>query len=240
VRQDPQSGRWQLLKALDPNKDQSYMLYNLSQEQLSRCVFPVGELAKPEVRAIARELGFVVADKPESQDLCFSEDPQAFLREQLGDRIQPGAIVDLDGNELGRHQGIVYYTVGQRRGLGLSAPEPLYVIRIEPETHRVVVGTKEATLGTTLVVEAINWSSIAKPDEAFEADVKIRYKSAPARAIVEPLDDNRARIRFFEPQHAISPGQVACMYDGDIMLAGGLIAKESLIPALPAAVAAAG
>jgi tRNA-specific 2-thiouridylase len=227
VRQNPETGRWQLLKALDPNKDQSYMLYNLSQEQLSRCIFPVGELAKPEVRAIARELGFVVADKPESQDLCFSEDPQAFLREQLGDRIQPGAIVDLDGNELGRHLGIVYYTVGQRRGLGLSAPEPLYVIRIEPETHRVVVGTKEATLGTTMVVEAINWSSIERPTEAFEAEVKIRYKSAPARAIVEPLDGGRALIRFFEAQHAISPGQVACMYDGDIMLAGGLIAKES-------------
>lgn len=227
VRQDEATGRWQLLKALDPNKDQSYMLYNLSQEQLSRCIFPVGELAKTQVREIARELGFVVADKPESQDLCFSEDPQSFLREQLGDQIQPGEIVDLDGRVLGQHQGIVHYTVGQRRGLGLSAPEPLYVIRIEPETHRVVVGPKEATLGSMLLVEAVNWVSIDRPSEPFEADVKIRYKSAPARAVVEPLADGRLLVRFFEAQYAISPGQVACLYGDDMMLAGGLISKDS-------------
>jgi tRNA-specific 2-thiouridylase len=203
------------------------MLYGLTQDQLSRCIFPVGDLEKSTVRAIAHELGFAVADKPESQDLCFSEDPQAFLREQLGDQIQPGAIVDLDGRELGQHQGIVNYTVGQRRGLGIAHPEPLYVIRIEAETNRVVVGPKEATLGTVLVVEALNWVSIARPDEPFEADVKIRYKSAPARAIVEPLDGDKVRVRFFEPQYAISPGQVACMYEGELLLAGGLIAKES-------------
>jgi tRNA-specific 2-thiouridylase len=214
------------------------MLYALSQDQLSRCVFPVGELHKAQVREIARELGFVVADKPESQDLCFSEDPQGFLREQLGDQIQPGEIVDLDGRVLGRHLGIVNYTVGQRRGLGIAAPEPLYVIRIEPETHRVVVGPKEATLGTVLVVEAVNWVSIAEPGQAFEAEVKIRYKSAPARAVCEPLEGDRVRIRFFEPQQAISPGQVACLYDGDVLLAGGLIAKESGRPATPAAAVA--
>ena len=227
VRQDAATGRWQLLRALDPNKDQSYMLYNLSQEQLSRCIFPVGELEKPAVRAIARELGFVVADKPESQDLCFSADPHEFLREQLGDQIQPGAIVDLDGRELGQHTGIVHYTVGQRRGLGLTAPEPLYVIRIEPEANRVVVGPKEATLGSLLVAERINWVSIAKPDAPFEAEVKIRYKSQAARAIVEPLDGDRALIRFFEPQVAISPGQVVCMYGDDMLLGGGLITKDS-------------
>lgn len=238
VRFDEASGRWQLLKAVDPNKDQTYMLYALTQDQLARCVFPVGELHKPQVRAIARELGFVVADKPESQDLCFSEDPQGFLREQLGDQIQPGEIVDLDGRVLGRHLGIVNYTVGQRRGLGLAAPEPLYVIRIEPETQRVVVGPKEATLGTVLVAEQLNWVSMAEPAEAFEADVKIRYKSAPARAVCEPLGGDRVRIRFFEPQHAISPGQVACLYDGDLLLAGGLIAKESGRAAVPVAAAA--
>lgn len=227
VRQEPATGRWQLLKAVDENKDQSYMLYALSQEQLSRVIFPVGGMSKPEVRAIAHELGFAVADKPESQDLCFSEDPQGFLREQLGERIKPGEIVDLNGAVLGQHEGIVNYTVGQRRGLGIAAPEPLYVIRIDAEANRVIVGPREATMGSVLAVEAINWVSIARPEGPFEAEVKIRYKSKPAKAIVEPVGEDKVVIRFFEPQHAISPGQVACMYDGDVLLAGGLIAKES-------------
>jgi tRNA-specific 2-thiouridylase len=226
-RFDEATGRWQMLTAVDPNKDQSYFLYSLSQDQLSRCVFPLGGMAKAEVREIARELGFAVADKPESQDLCFSADPQGFLREQLGDRIQPGPIMDLNGNVLGTHTGIVNYTIGQRRGLGLAAPEPLYVIRIDAESNTVTVGPKDATLGSTLVVEAINWVSIAQPTEPIEAEVKIRYRSNPAKAIVEPLEDGRALVRFFEPQSAISPGQVAVMYDGEVVLGGGLIAKES-------------
>ena len=231
VRFDEPSGRWQLLTAVDPGKDQSYMLYNLTQEQLSRCIFPVGELHKTEVRAIARELGFVVADKPESQDLCFSEDPQQFLRDQLGSAIQPGPIVDLEGRELGRHQGIVHYTVGQRKGLGLVSPEPLYVIRLDPEHNTVVVGPRQATMGSTLIIDAVNWVSIARPTAPIEAEVKIRYKSAPAPAVVEPMDDGRVRVRFFEPQNAISPGQVACLYADGMLLAGGLIAKEGLVPA---------
>lgn len=238
VRQNPETGRWQLLKALDPNKDQTYMLYALTQEQLSRCIFPVGELRKSEVRAIAHELGFTVADKPESQDLCFTEDPQGFLRQQLGDQIVPGDIVDLNGKVLGQHDGIVNYTIGQRRGLGLAHPVPLYVINIDADNNRVIVGPKEATLGSMLVAEGINWVSIAKPDEAFEAEVKIRYKSTPARAIVEPLEGDRVLIRFFEPQTAITPGQVACVYDGDVLLAGGLISRESARQVAPETAAA--
>ncbi|HEY9723959.1 MAG TPA: tRNA 2-thiouridine(34) synthase MnmA [Oscillatoriaceae cyanobacterium] len=238
VRHNPETGRYELLKALDANKDQTYMLYALSQEQLSHCIFPVGELHKSEVRAIARELGFTVAEKPESQDLCFSEDPQGFLRDQLGDRIRPGEIVDLNGRVLGQHEGIVNYTVGQRRGLGIAHPVPLYVIRIDVEGNRVVVGPKEATLGSMALVENLNWVSIAKPDGPFEAEVKIRYKSQPARAICEPVGD-RLLIRFFEPQHAITPGQVACLYDGDVLLAGGLIAKESARSVAPEAAASA-
>ncbi|MEB3198800.1 MAG: tRNA 2-thiouridine(34) synthase MnmA [Candidatus Sericytochromatia bacterium] len=237
VRFDEASGRWQLLKALDPSKDQTYMLYGLTQDQLARCIFPVGELHKREVRAIAKDLGFVVADKPESQDLCFSEDPQAFLREQVGDRIQPGEIVDLEGRVLGRHPGVVNYTIGQRRGLGVSAAEPLYVIRIDAEAARVVVGPKEATLGSTLLVERVNWISIAPPREPISCEVKIRYRSEPARAIVEPAPDDRWLVRFFTPQSAITPGQVAALYDGELMLAGGVIAKETPLQAPAAAIA---
>ncbi len=239
VRFDDASGRWQLLRALDDTKDQTYYLYGLSQEQLARCIFPVGELRKPEVRAIARELGFTVADKPESQDLCFSADPQGFIREQVGDQIVPGEIVNLEGRVLGRHAGIVNYTLGQRRGLGISSEEPLYVVRLDAENARVVVGPREATLGTTLVAEAMNWLSIAEPTEAFEAEVKIRYRSEAARAVVEPLGGGRVRIRFFEPQAAITPGQVTVLYDGDLVLAGGLIARESVATGQPVASASA-
>lgn len=235
VQHDPETGRWQLLRALDPNKDQTYMLYGLTQEQLARCVFPVGELTKADVRARARDLGFVVADKPESQDLCFSEDPQAFLREQLGDRIVPGDIVDLEGRVLGRHHGVVNYTVGQRRGIGISAPHPLYVVRIDAERAQVVVGPKEATLGSVLTVEGLNWISMAPPAGPFEAEVKIRYRSAPARAVAEPLAGGRLLVRFFEPQPAITPGQVAVFYDGDLVLAGGLIAREVPVGTAPEA-----
>lgn len=234
VRFDEASGRWQLLRARDETKDQTYYLYGLSQEQLSRCIFPVGELRKPEVRAIARELGFTVAEKPESQDLCFSTDPQGFIRQQVGDQIVPGEIVDLAGRVLGQHAGIVNYTVGQRRGLGISSEEPLYVVRLDAERARVVVGPRDALLGSTLVAEGMNWLSIAEPAEPFEAEVKIRYRSAAARAIVEPLGEGRVRIRFFEAQTAITPGQVTVLYDGDLVLAGGLIARESVVTERPA------
>lgn len=237
VRFDEGTGRWQLLRALDDTKDQTYYLYGLTQEQLSRCIFPVGELRKPEVRAIARDLGFTVADKPESQDLCFSADPQGFIRDQVGEQIVPGEIVDLEGHVLGQHAGIVNYTLGQRRGLGVSSPEPLYVVRLEADTARVVVGPREATLGTTLVAEGMNWISIAEPAQPFEAEVKIRYRSPAARAIVEPLGEGRVRIRFFEPQPAITPGQVTVLYDGDLVLAGGLIAREPQAKPQPEAAA---
>jgi tRNA-specific 2-thiouridylase len=237
VRHNPETGRYEMLRALDPNKDQTYMLYALTQDQLSRVIFPVGEMVKTEVRAIAKQLGFTVADKPESQDLCFSEDPQGFLREQLGDQIRPGDIVDLNGKVVGQHTGIVNYTVGQRKGIQVTSPVPLYVVRIDAENNRLVVGPKEATMGSMFVVHGMNWVSIANPGAPFEAEVKIRYKSAPAAAIVEPLDDDRVIVRFFEPQIAISPGQVACFYDGDRLLGGGLISKESARSAVPEAAA---
>ena len=240
VRHNPETDRYELLRAVDANKDQTYMLYALSQEQLSRVIFPVGEMHKPEVRAVAKELGFTVADKPESQDLCFSEDPQGFLRQQLGDQIRPGEIVDLNGQVVGTHTGIVNYTVGQRKGIQVTSPVPLYVIRIDAEHNRLVVGPKEATLGSMFLVNDLNWVSIANPGAgaAFEAEIKIRYKSAPAKGIVEPLADGRVLVRFFEPQTAISPGQVACFYDGDRLLAGGLIAKESARTVAPEAATA--
>lgn len=238
VQQNPETGRFELLTSIDANKDQTYFLYSLSQEQLERTIFPVGGLPKTEVRRIAAELGFAVADKPESQDLCFSSDPQAFLREQLGDRIVKGPIVHVDGRVLGEHGGIVNYTVGQRRGLGVSSPEPLYVIRLDAEANAVVVGPHEATLGSTLVAEAVHWVSISEPSEPVEAEVKIRYRSKPARAILEPIGEGRVKVRFFEPQMAIAPGQVAVFYDGERCLGGGLIAREAPSALAPVAKAA--
>lgn len=238
VQWDEASGRYQMRTAVDQGKDQTYFLYNLSQAQLARVRFPLGALKKTEVREIARQLGYAVADKPESQDLCFSSDPHAFLAEHLGEEVQAGPIVHLDGRVLGQHKGVPHYTIGQRRGLGVAAEEPLYVIALDPERNRVIVGPQSAAKGELLIAEGVNWLSIAKPTGPIEAQVKIRYRSPAAPAIVTPLEGDRVEVRFLEPQLAITSGQVAVMYDGDLVLGGGLIA-EHLMPAYAQSPAAA-
>ena len=216
-------GTVRLLKAVDPSKDQSYVLFGLRQDQLQRLLLPVGHYTKAELRELAREAGLGVADKPDSQDICFipAGDYREFL--SLHRDAAPGDIVDMDGEVLGAHEGVDRYTVGQRRGIGIASSEPLYVVRLEPDARRVVVGPESALFAPGLVAEGVNWVRGAAPDGPVEATVKIRYKAAESPAVVEPTERG-ANVWFFEPQRAVTPGQAAVFYAGDELLGGGFIA----------------
>ena len=218
-----QDGTVRLLKAVDPAKDQSYVLFGLRQDQLRRLLLPVGGYAKSELRELAREARLGVADKPDSQDICFipAGDYRQFL--SLHREPSPGEIVDTDGAVLGAHQGVDRYTVGQRRGIGVAGAAPLYVVRLEPEARRVVVGPQSALYAPGLVAEGVNWVRGAPPPGPVEAAVKIRYKAAESPAVVEPTERG-ANVWFAEPQRAVTPGQAAVFYAGDELLGGGFIA----------------
>ena len=213
-----------LKKAVDPSKDQSYVLYGMDQAQLARTLMPVGDYPKDEVRRMALEAGLVTADKPDSQDICFIPlgDYREFLRERTS--AGRGQIVDLQGSVLGEHEGIEYFTVGQRRGLGLSQGEPRYVIRLEPEANRVVVGPEAALYANEMLVSRVNYISGAPPAGPTPVAVKIRYKSFEAAAVLHPWGEE-AVVRFAEPQRSITPGQAAVFYQGDALLGGGTIEK---------------
>jgi len=220
VRRNDATQRWELLRARDDSKDQSYFLWGLTQEQLSRSEFPLGELTKDEVRALARRVNLPVAEKPDSMELCFVPNGNyvrfihAYSRERgvsLNDA--EGEIVNEGGEVIGRHNGVHNFTIGQRKGLGFAAGKPLYVLSIDPQNNRVVVGEDEALRKQIFEVESMNWVSIAQPSGPFRATVKIRHKHEPAPATVEPLDDTHARITFDAPQRAITPGQAAVFYD---------------------------
>lgn len=230
IRKNDETGRWELLRASDVSKDQSYFLWGLTQEQLSRSEFPLGELTKDEVRALARRVNLPVAEKPDSMELCFVPNGNyvQFIHAYSSERGKPltdaeGEIVNEDGEVIGHHNGVHNFTIGQRKGLGFAAGKPLYVLSIDPQKNRVVVGEDEALRKQTFEVESVNWVSIARPSEAFRATVKIRHKHEPGPATVEPLDETRARITFDTPQRAITPGQAAVFYDGDRVLAGAWI-----------------
>ena len=230
IRKNDATQRWELLRARDDSKDQSYFLWGLTQEQLSRSEFPLGELTKDEVRALARRVNLPVAEKPESMELCFVPNGNyvQFIHAYSSERGAPlndaeGEIVSEDGEVIGRHNGVHNFTIGQRKGLGFAAGKPLYVLSIDPQKNRVVVGEDEALRQQTFEVEGVNWVSIARPLEAFRATVKIRHKHDPAPAKVEPLDETHARITFDVPQRAITPGQAAVFYDADRVLAGAWI-----------------
>jgi tRNA-uridine 2-sulfurtransferase len=234
IRQNETTGRHQLLRARDDSKDQSYFLWGLTQEQLSRSEFPLGELTKDEVREVARRVKLPVAEKPESMELCFVPNGNyvqfihAYARED-GRPItdKEGDIVTEDGTVLGRHNGVHNYTVGQRKGLGFATGKPIYVLAIDPEKNRVIVGEDDALRATTFEIENVNWVSIDEPSAPLRAQVKIRHKHDPAGATIEALPGLRARITFDSPQRAITPGQAAVAYDGDIVLAGGwIVAKQ--------------
>jgi tRNA-uridine 2-sulfurtransferase len=223
--QDPASGRYRLLKGRDARKDQSYFLFGLTQEQLATAVFPVGDLSKDEVRSLAAARRLPTAEKPESQEICFVPDGDyaSFVERQSPTADRAGAIVDAEGQVLGRHAGVHRYTVGQRRGLGLTSQRPLYVLAVEPGRRRVVVGPAEELAAASLVARDVSWLSIAPPCRPLRAGVKIRYRATEAAAVVEPLPHRRVRVTFDEPQRAVTPGQAAVFYDGDVCLGGAWI-----------------
>jgi tRNA-uridine 2-sulfurtransferase len=231
TRYDAASGRYQLLRAVDSSKDQTYFLFGLTQPQLSRTLFPLGELTKPEVRELARGMGLAVAAKSDSQEICFvpNGDYAAFLNAYLKESgVEPavtrGPILSTGGRTLGEHAGVHHFTVGQRRGLGVATGEPLYVISTDPETQSVVVGGKSDLLRGSLVAREVNWISIAGLTEAARAEVKIRNKHAAAPATLRPTDDPaRVRVIFDHPQRAVTPGQGAVFYAADLVLGGGWI-----------------
>ncbi|MEM7595295.1 MAG: tRNA 2-thiouridine(34) synthase MnmA [Cyanobacteria bacterium P01_A01_bin.83] len=228
INYDPKSDRYQLLKAVDRNKDQSYFLYDLTQELLAGSIFPLGNQTKAETRKMATEFGLATAEKPESQDLCLVEahgSMQTFLDRYLSQK--EGDIVDLAGNVLGKHTGIHHYTIGQRRGLGIAAPEPLYVVKLDAVMNRVVVGNRHAGGRLDCTVSRMNWVSIAEPQTPIKAEVKIRYRSTPVAAQIIPLGDSRSKIVFEEPQFGVTPGQAAVLYSGELVLGGGIIEVES-------------
>jgi tRNA-specific 2-thiouridylase len=230
IRKNDQTGRWELLRARDDSKDQSYFLWGLSQEQLSRSDFPLGELTKEEVRTLARRANLPVAEKPESMELCFVPTGnyvqfiQAYSQERgisLGS--EDGEIVNETGAVIGRHNGVHNFTIGQRKGLGFATGKPVYVLSIDPEKNRIVVGEDDVLRKTTCEVEGANWISCARPSTAIRVYAKIRHKHEPAPATIEPLEGTTARVIFDSPQRAITPGQATVFYDGDVVLGGGWI-----------------
>jgi tRNA-uridine 2-sulfurtransferase len=230
IRQNGQTGRWELLRARDDTKDQSYFLWGLSQEQLSRSEFPLGELTKEEVRALARRVNLPVAEKPESMELCFVPNGKyvQFIHAYSNERgialeTGEGEIVDATGEVVGHHNGVHNFTIGQRKGLRFAAGKPFYVLSIDPEGNRVVVGDDDVLRKNICEVEGVNWVSRENAADPFHAFVKIRHKHEPAPAHLEPLDESHARITFETPQRAITPGQAAVFYDDDRVLAGGWI-----------------
>jgi len=238
VRHNPDTGRYELLRAVDETKDQSYFLFGLTQEQLARTDFPLGALTKHDVRDIARRLAVPVADKPDSQEICFVPSGsyvrfiESYLQEKgssasgesrAGKLGEPGEIVSSSGEVLGRHSGLHHYTVGQRRGLGFFAGRPVYVVAIDHLNNRLVVGDDSELRSAVCEVRDVNWIGLAAPDAPVQASVRIRHRHHPAEAEIVALDASTARIAFREPQRAITPGQAAVFYSGEQVLGGGWI-----------------
>jgi tRNA-specific 2-thiouridylase len=222
--------RARLRKGVDPRKDQSYFLFSLKQAQLRRALTPLGALQKPEIRTIAQSIGLKVADKVDSQEICFvpGNDYKAFLRSHLAaTEFHRGEIYDVDGNFVAEHEGIELFTIGQRKGLPGGSPQPRYVVDLDPETNRVIVGTVEDLSCEEFEVDRCNWMN-RESEEAFEVTVKIRYSHPGTRATITPLADQRARVQLHEAQRAVTPGQAAVFYDGDIVLGGGWICRHGV------------
>jgi tRNA-specific 2-thiouridylase len=221
---------YRLRQGVDAHKDQSYVLHTFRQDQLARVLFPIGGYTKDEVRQLARKFGLTVASKQESQDLCFLNDGdyRRFIRDNSIQIYQSGPILDQNGTELGRHEGLPFYTIGQRKGLGIAAAEPLFVLGKEPAHNALIVGPREALGVRELVAGGVNWISGTPPKSAISAEVKIRYKATPIGATITPLPGNQARVEFSEAAYGITPGQAAVFYEGDVCLGGGLIVDEKM------------
>jgi len=220
-----EDGRFALRKGLDPQKDQSYFLFTLNQEQMGRVLFPLGGMTKEEVRGHAARFNLRVAEKAESQDICFVPDCDyvRFLEDERGKGQRDGEIVHVSGQVLGRHFGTYRYTIGQRRGLGIAWPQPLFVVGIDAENRRVLVGEQEYLQRRELSLHGINWSSGETPDGAFGARCRIRYRHQEVPAVITPLPGDRALVVFDEPQRGVTPGQAAVFYEGDRVIGGGWI-----------------
>ena len=227
ITRDEPTGRWLLWRGSDPLKDQSDFLWPLTQTQLAAARFPVGHLTKPEVREHARRLGLVTAAKPESQEICFipDDDYRRFLRERDPGMFRAGQIVDTDGRRVGSHRGLAGYTVGQRRGLGLSGHDARYVVDLDEATNTITVGSAQALERDRLVATDVNFIACDPPREPLAVEAKIRHNHRAARAHVVVRDDGRADVRFDEPQRAITPGQSVVWYQGDLVVGGGVIAR---------------
>jgi tRNA-specific 2-thiouridylase len=222
---DPAAGRYLLKKARDRDKDQSYFLYMMTQAQLAKTLFPLAGLTKKDVRNIAAGLALPVAQKEESQEICFVPDRNyaKFLREWIPQAFRPGPILDLQKRVLGEHEGIVHFTVGQRKGMRIAARHPLYVLAIDAETNAIVVGRNEDLYRSRLEASGVNFISIEKLAEPKPVRAKIRYKHAEARATISPLEGDRIRVEFEKPQRAVTPGQAVVFYDGEAVVGGGII-----------------
>jgi tRNA-specific 2-thiouridylase len=238
VAYDASTNRHRLLRGRNLQKDQSYFLWELTQDQLSRALFPLGEMSKPEVRDVARQHSLAVAEKQESQEICFVPDGDyaGFIDRYLdaegeADRIPPaGDLVDSSGAVVGQHGGVHHYTIGQRRGIGIAAERPLYVISIDEAKDRVVVGSPEELLSSEFTAAGVNWVAFDNPTEPVSANVRVRYRHEPVPATITPLPDRRVRVSFAEPQRAITPGQATVFYRGDEVVGGGWITKAVAQP----------
>ena len=220
-----ENGRYAIRRSATLAKDQTYALYNLTQEQLKRTLMPVGQYSKDEIREIAETIGLLVANKPDRQDICFVPDGDyaAYIEENAGVTIPEGNFVTLDGKVLGKHKGIIHYTVGQRKGLGLSLGYPAFVLEIRPETNEVVIGTNEDSMTTTLKANRVNFMSVEDLPEPKRVFAKIRYNHKGAWCTVEKTGEDEITCTFEEPQRAVTPGQAVVLYDGEYVLGGGTI-----------------
>jgi tRNA-specific 2-thiouridylase len=232
VEYSQESGRFMLKKGRDGTKDQSYFLFEMNQKQLGGAVFPLGEMTKTEVRRVARMLRLETSNKPESQEICFVPDGdyarfvEGYARSEMKVDLgsgPSGPIMTTSGAQLGEHAGLHHYTIGQRRGIGISSSQPLYVVKIDVPRNELVVGNREELYSRSLVASGVNWVAIDRPQEQVRAGVRIRYRSAEAPARVTTLEADKVRVDFDTPQPAITPGQAAVFYDGDIVLGGGWI-----------------
>lgn len=224
---DDQKQRYLLKKSVTPAKDQTYALYTMTQYQLKHALMPLGNYTKEQVREIAEKSGLVTANKPDSQEICFVKDDDyaGFVQDRASGPVAPGYFVDTQGNVLGKHKGIIHYTIGQRKGLGISLGHPMYVVDIDPENNTVILGRDHEVYSREMLVDDVNLISVPSIDSPIRASVKIRYTAKEAPATIYPYEDDTLRVVFDEPQRAITPGQAAVIYQDDLVVGGGIIAK---------------
>lgn len=222
---DDTDGRWHLKKAADQAKDQTYTLYNLTQEQLAHTLFPLGDLHKSEVRALASDLGLAVANKPESQEICFipDDDYRRFLQEETDFKNPPGPILDLGGTRLGTHKGLSFYTVGQRKGLGLAAGRPLYVVEVDQKNNAIIVGDDREVFFVSLIAGDLNYIAVPEPKEPLPVAIRVRYHASEVEGLLTPLPEGTARVDLERPERAVTPGQSVVFYSCDDVVGGGVI-----------------